>query len=129
MDYHERIKEYYERRAAEYDDAYLGTGAYSGHERPGFEEELAEVTALIEGLPPARVLDIGCGTGAAFAATPTTPQIGHRPRAPEDSCRGVRRLRPAPLRYRGPDSPAAWPERSETEHRRLVERRAPIWRG
>jgi hypothetical protein len=50
MDYFEHMKEYYERRAEEYDDAYLGTGAYSGRTRPGFEEELAQVTALIEGL-------------------------------------------------------------------------------
>jgi ubiquinone/menaquinone biosynthesis C-methylase UbiE len=63
MDYYERMKEYYERRAAEYDDAYLGTGTYSGRDRLSFEEELAEVTVLIEGLPPARVLDVGCGTG------------------------------------------------------------------
>jgi ubiquinone/menaquinone biosynthesis C-methylase UbiE len=63
MSYYERMRDYYERRAAEYDDAYLGTGAYSGHDRCGFEEELAEVIALIEGLPPARVLDVGCGTG------------------------------------------------------------------
>src|SRR3712207_3474673 len=57
------------------------------------------------------------------------PRVGHRPRPPDDSCRGVRRLRPAPLRYRGPDSPAAWPEPSETERRCSVERRTPIWRG
>jgi SAM-dependent methyltransferase len=63
MDYHECMKEYYERRAVEYDDAYLGIGAYSGRERPGFAEELAQVMVLIEGLPPTRVLDIGCGTG------------------------------------------------------------------
>ena len=63
MDYHECMKEYYERRAVEYDDAYLGIGAYSGRERPGFAEELAQVVVLIEGLPPTRVLDIGCGTG------------------------------------------------------------------
>jgi ubiquinone/menaquinone biosynthesis C-methylase UbiE len=62
--YLERMKEYYERRAAEYDDAYLGNGAYSGRNWPAFEEELTEVTALIGGLPPVpRVLDIGCGTG------------------------------------------------------------------
>jgi demethylmenaquinone methyltransferase/2-methoxy-6-polyprenyl-1,4-benzoquinol methylase len=63
MDYLERMKEYYERRAAEYDDAYLGTGAYSGRDRPGFGEEFARVVTLVEGLPPARVLDVGCGTG------------------------------------------------------------------
>lgn len=62
-DYYERMRVYYGRRAAEYDDAYLGTGAYSGRDWPGFEEELDEVRALLEGLPPARVLDIGCGTG------------------------------------------------------------------
>ena len=63
MDYLERMKEYYERRAAEYDDAYLGTGAYSGRDRPGFGEELARVVTLVGGLPPTRVLDVGCGTG------------------------------------------------------------------
>src|SRR5215216_4153669 len=63
MDYFEHMKEYYERRAEEYDDAYLGTGAYSGRTRPGFEEELAQVTALIEGLSPVRTIDLGCGTG------------------------------------------------------------------
>jgi ubiquinone/menaquinone biosynthesis C-methylase UbiE len=61
--YYKRMKNYYERRAAEYDDAYLGTGAYSGRDWPGFEDELGEVTRLLEGLPPARVLDVGCGTG------------------------------------------------------------------
>ena len=63
MDYFEHMKEYYERRAEEYDDAYLGTGAYSGRTRPGFEEELAQVTALIEGLFPVRTINLGCGTG------------------------------------------------------------------
>jgi ubiquinone/menaquinone biosynthesis C-methylase UbiE len=63
MDYHERMKEYYEQRAAEYDDAYLGTGAYSGRNWPSFEEELDEVRTILEGLSPAGVLDVGCGTG------------------------------------------------------------------
>ncbi|MDP9478134.1 MAG: methyltransferase domain-containing protein [Actinomycetota bacterium] len=62
-DYYGRMRAYYERRAAEYDDAYLGTGVYSGRDWPGFEGELEEVRALLEGLPPARVLDVGCGTG------------------------------------------------------------------
>lgn len=37
--------------------------AYSGHDLPGFGEELAEVVALIESPPPAKVLNVGCGTG------------------------------------------------------------------
>ena len=62
-DYYERMKDYYERRAAEYDDAYLGIGAYSGRDRLCLEEELEEVRTILEGLPPTRVLDVGCGTG------------------------------------------------------------------
>ncbi len=62
-DYYGRLRDYYERRAAEYDDAYRGAGAYSGLDWPGFEWELAEAIALVEVLPPATVLDVGCGTG------------------------------------------------------------------
>lgn len=62
-DYYGRMRAYYARRAAEYDDAYLGTGAYSGRDWLGFREELGEVARLLEELPPARVLDAGCGTG------------------------------------------------------------------
>lgn len=61
--YYERMRDYYERRASEYDDAYLGAGAYSGRYWPGFEEELDRVRAILERLPPVRVLDAGCGTG------------------------------------------------------------------
>lgn len=61
--YYQGMQDYYDRRAAEYDDAYLGTGDYSGRDWPGFEEELDEVRAILDGLPHARVLDVGCGTG------------------------------------------------------------------
>jgi len=54
---------YYNRRASEYDDWYLGVGPYTGLERPGFEEELERVTAALAALPPARTLDVACGTG------------------------------------------------------------------
>lgn len=57
------MRDYYERRAAEYDDAYLGEGAYADRNLMGFQEEIVEIVALIESLPPARVLDVGCGTG------------------------------------------------------------------
>lgn len=54
---------YYDRRAPEYDDWYLGRGLYRGRERPGFDEELDAVAATLAGLVPARTLDVACGTG------------------------------------------------------------------
>lgn len=54
---------YYDRRAPEYDDWYLGEGLYAGRARDGFDEELARVKETLAGLPPARTLDVACGTG------------------------------------------------------------------
>lgn len=61
MDYYQRMKGYYERRAAEYDDAYLGKGVYAG--RGQNSNELEALKHAISNLPPARTLDVGCGTG------------------------------------------------------------------
>lgn len=49
--------------AATYDDWWLGTGRFAGVERPGWEEGVEELVALLHGLPPGRVLDVACGTG------------------------------------------------------------------
>ena len=57
------MKVYYDRRAPEYDDWYLGTGLYADRERSGWESELAGLVELLEGLRPARTLDVACGTG------------------------------------------------------------------
>jgi len=57
------VEEYYEKRAPEYDDWWLGRGLFAGRERPGWEDELMEVAALLAALPPARTLDVACGTG------------------------------------------------------------------
>ena len=57
------MKAYYDARAQEYDDWYLGTGLYSDRERPGWEDELAGLVGAIQALPPARTLDVACGTG------------------------------------------------------------------
>ena len=54
---------YYDRRAPEYDDWYLGEGLFADRERPGFDEDLAEVCATIAGLCSADTLDVACGTG------------------------------------------------------------------
>src|SRR4026208_72352 len=57
------MEPYYERRAAEYDDWYLGTGLFADRERPGWADELRAVEELISSLPRARTLDVACGTG------------------------------------------------------------------
>jgi ubiquinone/menaquinone biosynthesis C-methylase UbiE len=57
------VKTYYEQRAREYDDWYLGTGRFADRDRPGWDEELAELIRALEALPPARTLDVACGTG------------------------------------------------------------------
>jgi ubiquinone/menaquinone biosynthesis C-methylase UbiE len=57
------MEAYYERRAAEYDDWYLGRGRFAERDRPGFRTEVADVAAVLSSFRPARTLDIGCGTG------------------------------------------------------------------
>jgi len=57
------VKAYYEARAREYDDWYLGRNLYSDRVRPGWDEELDALRRAIEALPPARTLDVACGTG------------------------------------------------------------------
>ncbi len=57
------MEQYYDRRAPEYDDWYLGTGLFADRDRPGWQEELENLERAIVGLPPARVLDVACGTG------------------------------------------------------------------
>jgi demethylmenaquinone methyltransferase/2-methoxy-6-polyprenyl-1,4-benzoquinol methylase len=57
------VREYYDRRAPEYDTWYLGTGTYSDRDRPGWFEDLAAILAAIESCRPARTLDVACGTG------------------------------------------------------------------
>ena len=57
---------YYDRRAAEYDEWYLGQGLFAERERPGWDDEVARVVGLVGlvgSLPPARTLDVACGTG------------------------------------------------------------------
>ena len=57
------MKAYYEARAREYDDWWLGRGRFAERDRPGWEEELEELRRTIEALPAARTLDVACGTG------------------------------------------------------------------
>ena len=57
------MKAYYDRRAPEYDDWYLGLGRWSDRERAGWDDELRALRRVLEALPPARTLDVACGTG------------------------------------------------------------------
>jgi len=57
------VKAYYERRAPEYDDWWRGTGLFTDRHRPGWDEETAALTSMLEALAPARTLDVACGTG------------------------------------------------------------------
>jgi ubiquinone/menaquinone biosynthesis C-methylase UbiE len=56
------MREYYDRRAGEYDDWWLGRGLHAARERPGWGDEVRELIAVVTALPPARTLDIACGT-------------------------------------------------------------------
>lgn len=53
---------YYELRASEYDDWYLGEGLFAERDRPGWHDELAQVRAILERLEGAVTIDVACGT-------------------------------------------------------------------
>jgi SAM-dependent methyltransferase len=57
------MRSYYDRRAAEYDDWWLGSGLFAARERPGWSDEVVRLCHTVAGLAPARVLDVACGTG------------------------------------------------------------------
>ena len=64
------MRAYYEARAREYDDWWLGTGLFTSRERPGWHAEVRALLDLLRGLPPARTLDVACGTGFLTRALP-----------------------------------------------------------
>jgi ubiquinone/menaquinone biosynthesis C-methylase UbiE len=66
------MKAYYERRAREYDDWWLGSGLHAQRHRPGWHESVADLTETLAGLPPARTLDVACGTGFLTQHLPGT---------------------------------------------------------
>ena len=54
---------YYDRRADEYDQWYEDRGRFAERDRPGWLDEVAQLVDVVAGLPPARTLDVACGTG------------------------------------------------------------------
>jgi ubiquinone/menaquinone biosynthesis C-methylase UbiE len=57
------VKAYYEARAHEYDDWWLGNGLYAENRPADWDEERTLLEGWIAVLPPARTLDVACGTG------------------------------------------------------------------
>jgi len=57
------VKAYYDARAPEYDDWYLGVGRYAHLEREHWDESVRELELAVAALPPTRTLDVACGTG------------------------------------------------------------------
>ena len=57
------MRAYYDARAGEYDDWWLGRGLYAERDRPGWHEEVERLCEVVAGLEPRRVLDVACGTG------------------------------------------------------------------
>jgi ubiquinone/menaquinone biosynthesis C-methylase UbiE len=59
----EHERRYYDLRAPEYDDWYLGDGLHATRDRPGWHQETRALEALVADLGGGRVLDVACGTG------------------------------------------------------------------
>ena len=57
------MKTYYDRRAPEYDEWWLGEGRFADPHRPGWDEDVKLLARAIAELPSARTLDVACGTG------------------------------------------------------------------
>ena len=57
------MKAYYDARAREYDEWYEGVGRFAELDRPQWEDEVRELERVVAELPPARTLDVACGTG------------------------------------------------------------------
>ena len=57
------MKQYYDARAREYDEWYLGEGLFELRERPGWEEGVRALEQALVRLPAASTLDVACGTG------------------------------------------------------------------
>ena len=57
------MKAYYEARAREYDEWWLGQGLYAEHMPEDWYQERAQLEGWIAKLAPVKTLDVACGTG------------------------------------------------------------------
>jgi demethylmenaquinone methyltransferase/2-methoxy-6-polyprenyl-1,4-benzoquinol methylase len=59
----EAERSYYNQRALEYDEWYLGTGLFAERARRGWHEEVEALRSILRSLSARTVLDVACGTG------------------------------------------------------------------
>ena len=64
------MRRYYDVRAGEYDDWWHDEGRFVERAREGWDEDVDALCAAIDALPPARTLDLACGTGFLTAHLP-----------------------------------------------------------
>ena len=57
------MRRYYDVRAEEYDQWWHDEGRFTARDRPGWDEDVAAICAVVAALPSARTLDLACGTG------------------------------------------------------------------
>ena len=57
------MKVYYDRRADEYEDWWLGLGRFDGLERPQLDDDVRALARALRALPPVPTLKVACGTG------------------------------------------------------------------
>jgi ubiquinone/menaquinone biosynthesis C-methylase UbiE len=57
------VKAYYDARAPEYDDVWLGRGRFAGRRDADWFEEVTRLLGAIASLPAAKTVDVACGTG------------------------------------------------------------------
>jgi SAM-dependent methyltransferase len=62
-DANDQMRAHFDQRADEYDGWWLSTGSFAERERPGWSAEVEQLIGVVQALPPARVLDVACGTG------------------------------------------------------------------
>jgi hypothetical protein len=63
---------YDERRAAEYDHWWRGTGLFAARDRPGWDDEVDRLVQRVRKLSEARTLDVACGTGVLTRYPPAS---------------------------------------------------------
>lgn len=57
------MKAYYDARAPEYDEVWLGIGRFAGRRDTDWFEEVTRLLGTIASLPAAKTVDVACGTG------------------------------------------------------------------